>query len=271
MRIGKRVFPGIDSQRIKFCLLTLSGRLHPSPQAEFAFFLYRTEQLQEDARRFTLASEDFALFNPNTRTSPIFRTRRDADIARRIYLRAGVFWKEARGGEQEFNSWGASFSQMLNMTSDSHLFRTREQLIAQGWKLEGNIFAKGGNCYVPLYEAKLFHQYDHRFGTFEDVDERALAAGNARNMTAEEKADAANVIIPRYWVPEEEVNKRLAGRGAANISTPPRPYTVLHPRQIGSQLALRDVGGATNERTGILAVIPQFAVGHTATVVELGS
>ena len=42
----EKVFPGIDS-RIKFCLLTLSGADRPSPQAEFAFFLYRAEQLQD--------------------------------------------------------------------------------------------------------------------------------------------------------------------------------------------------------------------------------
>ena len=28
---------------------------------------------------------------------------------------------------------------MFNMTSDSGLFRTREQLIAEGWKLESNL------------------------------------------------------------------------------------------------------------------------------------
>ena len=63
----EKVFQGIDS-RIKFCLLTLTGKERPSAEAEFAFFLYRTEQLQDPERRFTLAPEDFALFNPNTRT-----------------------------------------------------------------------------------------------------------------------------------------------------------------------------------------------------------
>ena len=76
-----------------------SGRRMTAPvlQAEFAFFLYRAEQLQDADRRFVLAPEDFALFNPNTRTCPVFRTRRDADIAGKMYRRAGVFWKESRG------------------------------------------------------------------------------------------------------------------------------------------------------------------------------
>ena len=63
------------------------------------------------------------------------------------------------------------------MTPDC--FRTREQLEQSGWRLEGNVFVKEDERYLPLYEAKLFHQYDHRFATFEDADERALSAGNA--------------------------------------------------------------------------------------------
>ena len=108
----ERVFPGIDS-RIKFCLLTLTGAASPSPQAEFAFFLYRTEQLQDAGRRFALTPADFALFNPNTRTCPVFRTRQDANIAAKLYRRAGVFWKEAQDGEPEANPWGTIFQRCL--------------------------------------------------------------------------------------------------------------------------------------------------------------
>ena len=266
------VFPGVH-RSYKFCLLTLSGADRPSRQAEFAFFLHRTEQLQDDARRFTLAPEDFALFNPNTRTCPVFRTKKDADIAGKMHRRAGVFWKEARGGQSEENPWGINFQRMFDMSNDSGVFRTYEQLIAEGWKLEGNIFAKGGNCYLPLYEAKLFHQYDHRFGTFEDVDERALAGGNARNMTAGEKADPANVVIPRYWVPREEVSKRVAGRSDGDNSTPPPPPRthVLYSGTVGPQLALRKIVRATDERTGIFAMIAGVGLSDSGTTILVGS
>ena len=111
--------------RIKFCLLTLSGTDRPCPEAEFAFFLHQAEQLGEKERRFTLSAEDFALFNPNTRTCPIFRTRRDMEIARKMYRRAGVFWREGQGGQPEVNPWGISFQRMFDMSNDSGLFRTR--------------------------------------------------------------------------------------------------------------------------------------------------
>ena len=69
-----------------------------SEEAEFAFFLYRAEQLQDPVRRFVLTPEDFALFNPNTRTCPVFRTRQDMEIARKMYQRAGVFVRDEDAG-----------------------------------------------------------------------------------------------------------------------------------------------------------------------------
>ena len=202
------VFPRVH-RSYKFCLLTLSGADHPCPEAEFAFFLHQAEQLSERERRFTLSAEDFGLFNPNTRTCPIFRTRRDMEIARKMYRRAGVFWKEKQGSESEVNPWGVKFSTMFHMSNDSGLFRTQEELVEERWELHENVFTRDGERYLPLYEAKLFHQYDHRFATFEGVSVQARKNGKAHAMTQEEKADPEAVILPRYWVPEEEVKKRL--------------------------------------------------------------
>ena len=109
----EKVFPGIDS-RIKFCLLTLTGTDRPRSPAEFAFFLHQAEHLKEQERRFTLSSEDFTLFNPNTRTCPIFRSRCDMDIARKMYRRAQVFWKEACAEKAEGNPLGC---EILNYVS----------------------------------------------------------------------------------------------------------------------------------------------------------
>ena len=79
------VFPGTDD-RNKFCLLTASGTSRPTSQAEFAFFLRRTEHLQDDVRLFPLSPRDLSLFNPNTHTCPVFRTRRDMEITSSLFL-----------------------------------------------------------------------------------------------------------------------------------------------------------------------------------------
>ena len=299
----EKVFPSIDS-RIKFCLLTLSGEQNPIPEAEFAFFLHQTEQLKEKERRFSLSNEDFSMFNPNTRTCPIFRTRRDMEIARKMYRRAGVLWREAKPEQAESNPWGISFMQMFNMTSDSGLFRTHAELLADGWELAGNIFVRGDERYLPLYEAKLFHQYDHRFATFEGVSERDIKNGNARSMLAKEKANPKTISIPRYWIGEKHVADRLdkhkkltnqaessrikqADGGLLRRNPPHRESNGIQtdalrsPSKLGTwtqgshypnwnwQVALRLITTATNQRTLITSMIPLVALGHKGAIIQV--
>ena len=197
----KAIFDGVH-RSYKFCLLTLSGSGVPIDEAEFVFFALDTADLNDTERRFTLTPEDFALLNPNTRTCPIFRTRRDAEITKGIYRRVPVLIEE---GPPEKNPWGVKFSRMFDMSNDSNLFRTREELEGDGWTLQGNIFTKDEDRYLPLYEGKMVHHFDHRWATYEGME--------AREVTLEEKMDPAFVAQPRYWVPAEQVQKEVKGQG----------------------------------------------------------
>ncbi|HQF62362.1 MAG TPA: N-6 DNA methylase [Anaerolineaceae bacterium] len=174
----EKLFPAVDS-RMKFCLLTLSAL--PVKQAQFVFFATRVEHLRDDRRRFTLDPAEIALFNPNTRTMPVFRTRADAELTRVIYQRVPVLVNE-RTGE---NPWGVSFKQgLFNMTSDSGLFVTEPR--------EG---------YVRLYESKLIHLYDHRYATFDE---------DIKDVSVEDKKDSSYKISPRYWIAKLEVDKQTS-------------------------------------------------------------
>jgi hypothetical protein len=201
---NKNIFPSVHSS-YKFCLLTLTGSHKAASRgAEFAFFLHDVSELREDWRKFTLTAEDIALINPNTRTCPIFRSKRDAEITKGIYRRVPVLIKEATETEPEVNPWGIKFKQgLFNMTSASHLFRTRQELEDAGWSLEGNRFVRGEETYLPLYEAKMIHHFDHRWATYEPD-------GSTRDVTLEEKRDPDFVVMPRYWVHEWEVAKRAS-------------------------------------------------------------
>lgn len=139
---GPGLFGEIGHARFKLCLLTLTGPgLAEGHPAEFAFFLRDVEHLRDSSRRFCLTAEDIAQLNPNTRTCPIFRTRREADLAKAIYARIPVLVRET---EPEQNSWGLRFGTMFHMANDSGLFRTAEQLEVEGWCLAGNIYSLGG-------------------------------------------------------------------------------------------------------------------------------
>ena len=85
--------------RFKFCALIFGGEERRFPQTDCAFFLHDTAAIDDPDRCFPLAPADFARVNPNTGTAPVFRTRRDADITRRIYERHPVLVDRSRDDE----------------------------------------------------------------------------------------------------------------------------------------------------------------------------
>ncbi|MBU3749522.1 MAG: hypothetical protein FGM52_03580 [Mycobacterium sp.] len=134
----KPLFEAVDS-RFKFCLLTLTGRDLREPEADFAFFAHDPTDLDRPGTRFTLTPEEITLLNPNTGTCPVFRSRRDAEITLGIYRRVPVLIRE---GDPDGNPWGIKFMRMFDMSNDSHLFHTRDELETDGWVLNGNVFEK---------------------------------------------------------------------------------------------------------------------------------
>ena len=189
------VFPSVH-RSYKFCLLTLGA----SEQAEFVCFATQVSQLADERRRFTLTPEDFRLINPNTLTCPVFRSKRDAELTKKLYRAAPVLIYEANAEDNSANAgelpaenpWGITFSQgLFNMTSASHLFKDEES-----------------PNHLPLYEAKLIHHFDHRWATYTTDPNTGTVA--SRDVTLQEKQDASFSITPRYWVPAREVWLRLA-------------------------------------------------------------
>ena len=73
--------------------------------ADFAFFLHRMEELDAPGRHIPLSGDDIKLLNPNTRTCPIFRTRRDTEITKAVYRRVPVLIDRNRTGPTG-NPWG---------------------------------------------------------------------------------------------------------------------------------------------------------------------
>ena len=51
------------------------------------------------------------------------------------------------------NLWHITFKRLFDMTDDADLFRTREELEAEGWRLKGNIFTSDDKQMLPLFEA----------------------------------------------------------------------------------------------------------------------
>ena len=211
----ERLFPAVDS-RMKFCLLTM-GR---SEQTQFQFFAGVTDDLTDARRRFQLSPADFALLNPNTRTCPVFRSQADAELTKKLYRATPVLWREElQDGEgvvvqDEHNPWGLQFQLMFMMNTDSGLFKSSPAGSSQS------------RC-LPLYEAKMIHQFDHRWATYVDTPGGAVGEVETADVSDAQKAAAAVIVRPRYWVDEREVLARIA-RVPARVS---RAWLELHAAQ----------------------------------------
>jgi len=264
---GMGFFDSIGHARFKFCLVTLgAGGIGPT-QPEFSFFSRTIGDYQDSRRHFTLGRGEIARINPNTKTAPVFRSRADAELTAKIYARVPVLIDESKG--KDGNPWGLSFMAMFHMSNDSGLFRTAAQLAEAGFVRDGTDWLApraatpqsallhreagegdhpkgggGGARYVPLYEAKMIHHFDHRWATY---DEGASGDDDARGASEVEKANNGFEITPRYWAPAQEVNHRLSSKGATR----------------GWLLGWRDITNAGNERTVISAVFPRAAVGNS--------
>lgn len=239
----QKLFPEVDS-RMKFCLLTLTGSAkRVKGGAEFVFFAHQVQDLKETERRFSLTAQEIELLNPNTLTCPIFRSKRDAELTKYIYRRVPVLIREARDGQPEQNPWGIKFLRMFDMSNDSGLFRTKEQLEAEGWALRGNVFEKEGDRYLPLYEAKMIWHFDHRWATYVGTE--------TNNLTTQEKNNPSHVVRGRYWIHETEVQAVLFATGWQ------------HQWLIG----FRDITNVTNERTVVSVPIPRVPAGHTCPLI----
>ncbi|BBD63224.1 putative type II DNA modification enzyme (plasmid) [Nostoc sp. HK-01] len=201
----------------KFSLLGISGK--PIKRSNFAFFLTQPKQLDNQANLFQLTPQDIALINPNTLTCPIFRTKIDAELTKKIYQRVPVLENEITGS----NPWSISFLRMFDMSNDSGLFKN-----------------EAGNGLVPLYEAKMFHQFTHRWATYTDN-------GETRDLTYEEKSNTSFAVQPRYWVSRVEVENRLARKWDKDWL-----------------LGFRDICRSTDERTAIFSLLPRVAVSNKA-------
>src|SRR5690606_3773183 len=174
------VFPSVH-HAFKFCMVTLGQ----ADRAGFVFFARQPVQLHDPRRRFTLTPDEFRLINPNTLTCPVFRSERDAELTKKLYRAAPVLIEEGRA---DGNPWGIRFMTMFHMSNDSHLFADSP-----------------GDDLLPLYEAKLIHQFDRRWASYRDD-------GSTRGVTVSEKADPTFGVTPRDWVEELETVQRLDER-----------------------------------------------------------
>ena len=238
-------FPDVDS-RFKFCVLVFGGEERKFDETECAFFLHDTETIKDPERCFPLAPKDFERVNPNTGTAPVFRSRRDADITRRIYERHPVLVDRSGGGERKV--WPVRYRTMFHMTNDSRLFRTAAQLDAEGfYRIDGNRWKMGEEVYLPLYEGKMVQAFDHRAASIVVNPENLNRPAQPREATLEEHTNPNWLPSHQYWVPESECGWNSGSNWV---------------------LGFKEITAPTNVRTFIAALFPAVGFGNKVPILK---
>ena len=228
----------------KFCALIFGGAERRFDETECAFFLHDTETIKDSDRCFPLAPSDFARVNPNTGTAPVFRTRRDAELTRRIYERHPVLVDRSQGEERR--AWPVRYATMFHMTNDSHLFRTAVQLDSAGfYPVQGNCWKRGEETYLPLYEGKMVQAFDHRAASVVVNPENLNRPAQPREATIEEHANPSWSPDPQYWVNGDSLG---------------------WPDVLDWTLAIKHVSASTNVRTIIVGLVPRAGFGNSLPV-----
>jgi hypothetical protein len=244
-------FPDVDG-RFKFTALIFGGAAKETPQADFVFFAHDVEETAESnkKRHITLTAADMKLLNPNTRTCPIFRTRRDADLTRGVYRRIPILIDHNR--KQGGNPWGIKFFTMFHQTNDAEHFEPAKAWEKKGFKLNGNIYTKGKRRALPLYEAKMVQAFDHRAASVMVEEGNWVRQGQKAETSLVQHQNAEFAVLPRWWVADDAVAAVTEGRT--------RDWLLVY----------KDITSATNERTMIAAFTPWVAMVNSAPIVFVG-
>ena len=138
---------------------------------------------------------------------------------------------------------------MFHMSNDSHLFRTREQLESDGWKLKGNVFERGDERMLPLYQGIMCGPYDHRVADVVHSPTALKRQNQPSYLTVKDRLNPHRTAFPAYWMAEESVESALEAHS--------------HPWLLG----FRDITSTTNERTVLSTLLPLSGVGNKIPLV----
>lgn len=240
----------------KFCLIT-AGKAQAEPRTvSGGFYLTRIDHLLDPRRIYTLRTDDFARFNPNTKLCPIFRTAKDANLTAKIYRKAPILIND----ETKENIWGIRFMMMFNMASASSVFRTRKQLDELGGQLQRYSYIVENDVYVPLYEGKMFWLYNHHYASFPNEYEVEKRPSSINSTPYSILADSCSSIAPWYWVNKSLVDSRLIDCD--------KEGNVRWKWEHSYYIAFRDVARAADARTCIASLMPSgIAAGDKAPLV----
>lgn len=234
-----KIFVGVNN-RPRFAVTAITGADRVASRSRLAFVIRNIQDVPD--RRFELSPDEIIAINPNTGNLPTFRARFDADLTLRIYRRHPVLVRE---GSPVGDPWGLAdkrFFRMFDMAGASGVFRQPAAL--EGAAFDGWSYRESGREFLPLYEAKMLGNFDHRFGTYRDATQAQINKGTLPRFSMHQHDDPNLEPLAAYWVDRSVVEEKLASRWD-------RAWL----------LGWRDTVRSSDVRTFMPSVLPVSAVG----------
>ena len=111
-----------------------------------------------------------------------------------------------RSDGTERKTWPVKYVRMFDMTNDSHLFRTAAQLDVEGfYPVKGNRWQRGKELYLPLYQGRMIHQFDHRANSVRVNPESTHNPYLSEQVSETQHANPKFLPQSQYWVPASHV------------------------------------------------------------------
>jgi len=207
-----RFFPNVHGS-YKFSLLTLGSAVS---KATYGFFLDSLDDVRNPSSLLELTPEEIQKVNPDTGLLPVCRSRKDFELLLKLH-------DVGQSAGKRNPAWVAFTS-----AGSSEQWIGRDDVPPQ---LTTNL--------LPLYEAKLMHQFDHRFASFES-DASGLRQQAAPDAVENQHLDASFFAKTRFLIPADDAVEFLSRKSEYR----------------GALLVYRDLADNRALRTMIATILP---------------
>lgn len=216
------IFPAVH-HAFKFCVIMIGGTSYQKEVCDFVLFCRNFKHINDINRRFQLTKSEINIINPNTSTCPVFRTNIDAELTKKIFKNVPILINESKND----NLWQIHIKRIFNMG----LPKVHSLCITE-------LDTDSITSYVPMYEAKLLHQYNHRFASYKNASQANINQGNLPQSSIDDKQNPHFSIEPRYWISKRDV------------------FNQLEDWHYHWLIGYRDITSNVVERTSISSIIP---------------
>ncbi|AHW62296.1 Eco57I restriction-modification methylase [Draconibacterium orientale] len=235
---NKQYFSNVHASE-KFCLLTIVGDSNDK-DFDFVFYIEELNELFDENRHFSLSLDNFTAINPNTKTCPIFKSKYDANIIKKIHKACPVLINEDSGK----NPFKITFLKTLDAANatDAKLLIEDSALEYRKRKYNDFYFKLDNSIYYPVYEGKMIDHFNHRASSVEVNPDNPIRKAISAPSSISQLKDSNWYPNPQYWIDESDLAKKI--------------YT----EDIQWSIGIRKNTAVTNSRTFICTILPKVAM-----------